>query len=172
MTCSDDSKCRRYGTFCFLNNCLYPEDFFGSSNINQSNVYAAKNIYGYCKSNHHCRELNNTHCFEGRCNCLSGQEYVNGSCVKAINVSCFDDSECLLPRSYCFLNTCLYPEIFFDPVNGYNTSLYAAQRVGGFCQADQHCRNIKGLKCFRRKCSCANDYSINGTECNNVTLTI
>ncbi|KAG8040255.1 hypothetical protein G9C98_000825, partial [Cotesia typhae] len=143
ITCSDDSKCRRIGTLCFLNNCLYPEDFFDSSNTNQSNVYAAKR-----------------------------HEYVNGSCVKAINVTCSDDSKCLLPRSYCFLNTCLYPEDFFDSVNRYNTILYVAQRVGGFCQADQHCRGIKGSKCFRRKCSCTNDYSINGTKCNNVALTL
>ncbi|KAH0557360.1 hypothetical protein KQX54_004646 [Cotesia glomerata] len=165
--CTSDSDCWQIKTFCFLNTCRTSDDFFNTSTIDEFNAYAA-NIWS-CRFDHHCRNLQNTHCLKKKCNCLPGYEYVEGICQKAINVTCTDDSECLLPRSYCFINTCLYPEDFLAPANGYNISVYATKHIDGFCQTDYHCREIEHSKCYYRRCICKNKHSSNGGICLDTT---
>ncbi|KAH0551902.1 tenascin-like [Cotesia glomerata] len=152
ITCVDDEGCTSYGygEQCVFGVCKLKSELYLNPTSIDLDVYVAKHHYNFCVNDHHCRDLNNTRCHNGACECLPGYEVVFNTCQKIIGKNCTTEGECLLPGAYCFFGTCMmYQDFLALPSN--ITSTHAAE-YRGFCQTLHHCRNVENAMCKKSKC--------------------
>lgn len=78
--------------------------------------YWISDIGDVCRTDHHCRYLENTYCFEDECRCQKNFSQIRGKCYKFSDVNCTHDSTC---KKYghdywCLLGACHQEGIYFD----------------------------------------------------------
>ncbi|CAD6245273.1 GSCOCG00013620001-RA-CDS [Cotesia congregata] len=153
IKCIDDENCisNNNGEQCVFGVCKLKLELYLTPTSIDLDLYVAKNYYNFCVNDHHCRDLNNTRCHNGACECFPGHEIVSDTCQKIIGKNCTTEEECLLPGSYCFFGTCMmYQDFLALPSN--ITSTHAATSWYGFCQTKHHCRNLEDAICKKSEC--------------------
>ncbi|KAG8035084.1 hypothetical protein G9C98_001574 [Cotesia typhae] len=152
--CDDRPPCLiEYDEQCVLGVCKMKSELYLNPESIDLDLYVAKSHYEFCVIDHHCRDLNNTHCRNGACECLLGYEVVFDTCQKIIEKNFTRNIDCLLPGSYCFFDTCMMFQDFIA-LSSNKTSTYVA-KYEGFCQTTHQCRDLEETICTKSVCTWA-----------------
>ncbi|XP_057335490.1 prion-like-(Q/N-rich) domain-bearing protein 25 [Microplitis mediator] len=160
VTCRDNEICAPENSICTNNICQCEPDY----------VYRGTNCVPEflgmpCKTEKDCQETRFSTCSDDNV-CVCKSDYIesgSSTCLPLIGGRCIHHENCVVKNSHCSSNECKCIHNYVAHSNDVCTPLI----LGGSCDNDEDCGDIKHSKCSKDKlCTCISSYIwVNKTYC-------
>lgn len=158
--CTNNSDCAPDNAICFGGLCDCEAYFIVKSEDKCLPTMLQKN----CKNLFDCKDKKFSFCAENKiCTCTFNYMTFNGTeCEPLLRGECSNTHQCMVDNSICVDNRCQCMPDFSPSSHTHCIPNY----LGGACNRDFDCINLKNSKCINEKCYCLENHSVfNSTIC-------